>query len=125
VSLVSIAITTLCLVLSYVVSHIFLDSFYRITPLYLLYLMLTGQVSHFIEKKKLVNGDLVFIKYRGKYRKAFITSISHHDNSVQAQFFDRDLNIDLIKLNWYPLSRLMLPDFMSRAARVLYSDLED
>ena len=124
-SVFTTAIIVFCLVMAYVVTHIFIDSFYRITPLYVVYLILTRQLSHFIEKRRLVNGDLVFIKYRGKYRKAFITCISHFENSVQAQFFDRDLNIDLIKLNWYPLSRVILPDFMSRAAKVLYSDLED
>jgi hypothetical protein len=121
----STALVLFCITTSYVVAHIFIDSIYRITPAYLSYLIITRQLGHFIEKRRLVNGDLVFIKYRGKYRKAFITCVSHYENQVQAQFFDRDLNIDLVKSNWYPLSRIMLPDYMSRAARVLYSDLED
>jgi hypothetical protein len=119
------AVTILFVIVSYIATHIFLDSFYRISPAYLLYLIATKQLKHYIEKKKLVNGDLIFIRYRGKLRKAYVTSISHYDNAVQAKFFDNDLNIDLIKTNWYPLSRVTIPDFMGKAAKVLYLDLED
>jgi len=119
------SVTLLLLVMTYIAIHIFLDTYYRVYPAYLLYLIATRQVRHYIEKRKLVSGDLIFIKYRGKYRKAYVTALSGWDNTIQAKFFDDILNIDLIRGNWYPLSRVVIPDFMGKAARVLYSDLED
>lgn len=107
------------------VSHLFVDSLIGISSIYLVYLMFTKQFFHFIDKRKLVTGDLVFIKYRGKYRKAIVTCVMKYGNQIQVEYADKDLNIDLIKNNWYPLSRVILPDYMSKAAKLLYSDLEE
>ena len=78
-----------------------------------------------IQKRNLVTGDLVLIRYRGKYRKAYIVATSPFSNSVQAKFLDKEMNVDMLNGNWYPLSRIAIPDFMGKAAKVLYSDLED
>jgi hypothetical protein len=103
-----------------------MESVYGIGIIYLLYLIITKQLPHYIEKRRLVVGDLVFIKYRGKYRKAFITHLSSFTNAVQIQFFDKELNIDLVTHNWYPLSRIVVPEYMGgRAAKVLFSDSEE
>jgi hypothetical protein len=116
-----------CLIVLLIGSHIFLQGFYEIGVIPLLYLIVTRQLSHYIEKRKLVVGDLIFIKYRGKYRKAFITHLSSFNpNSAQIQFLDKELNIDLVKHNWYPLSRIVIPEFMGgKVAKILFSDSED
>jgi hypothetical protein len=107
---------------------VLVENIYRISLTQVIYLIATGQLTHFIEKKRLVSGDLVLIKYRGKYRKAFITctAIHYNDMRVQLKFLDKELNIDLVANNWYPLSRIIIPEFLGgKASRVLYSDLED
>lgn len=112
------------MVSSFVLS-LFLDMMLGIGVFYFFYLVTTRNFFHFLDKKRLVNGDLVFIKYRGKYRKAYVKSNFHGDNKVQLEFADNKLNIDLIKANWYPFHRLILPDYLSPAAKILYSESED
>lgn len=106
-------------------THIFVESVCHLGLHQIIYLIATRQMSHYIQKRNLVSGDLVLIRYRGKYRKAYITGLSVFSNTVQAKFLDRELNIDILNGNWYPLSRVFIPDFMGRGAKVLYSDLED
>lgn len=104
---------------------LYLDSVLGIGLVYFLYLIVTKQLFHFLEKKKLVRGDLIFIKYRGKLRKAYITDIDKNYNAVKLVYADKELNIDLIKDNWYPFSRISLPEHISITAKVLYGDSED
>lgn len=103
----------------------FLDMMLGIGVFYFIYLLVNREFFHFLEKRRLVPGDLVFLKYRGKYRKAFVKSTYHGDNKIQLEFADTKLNIDLNRQNWYPFHRIVLPDYLSPAAKILYSDLED
>jgi hypothetical protein len=92
---------------------------------YLIYLIATKQLFHHIEKRSLVKGDLVIIRFRGKYRKAYVKEVGWYQaNKVQLEFDDKSLNTKFLEHNWYPLSRIILPEYMGKMAKVLFSELE-
>lgn len=125
-SLQNVLIALFAIGTTFSIAHIFIESSYRISVFEFTYILITGELPHFREKRKLVAGDFILIRYRGKYRKAFVVMTSSLENAAQLQFFDKELNVDLVKHNWYPLARIVLPEFMKgKAAKVLYSDLED
>lgn len=108
-----------------IVLHVTTEIFLGISVFYLGYLLVTKQLFHYLDKKKLVKGDLVFIKYRGTYRKAYIKDIQFGHAHVQLDYADKSLNLDINKHSWYPMSRIVLPDYLSKAAKILYSNMED
>lgn len=102
-----------------------LDMYLGIGILYAIYLVLTRELKHFIEKRRLLKGDLVIVKYRGKYRKAYIKETSYYyDNKFQIEFDDKSLNTKLVEHNWYPISRIIIPEYMGKVAKVLFTEVE-
>lgn len=89
-----------------------------------IYLIATKQLIHYILKKQLVPGDLVFIKYRGIYRKAYIKDIQFGREFAQLEFSDKSLQLALNKNQWYPMSRIVLPQYLGKAAKILFSESE-
>lgn len=88
-------------------------------------LLLSGQLPHFLDKRKLVIGDLVLIKFQGKYRKAYVRTLSVINNRVQLIFSDKHLNRRELENNWYDYDRIVIPDKMSKIAKLLYTERED
>lgn len=89
---------------------------------YLIYLIFSGNLFHFLEKRKLVKGDLVIINYRGKYRKAYIIDLVFYEGGkVRLEFEDAELNIKLVQFNWYPLSRIIIPKYLGKAGKMLFT----
>lgn len=119
-----VAIYTAVLLLTIFVLFLIIDYYFSIGLFEYIYLVTTGEFSHFVEKRKLVCGDLVFIKFRGKYRKAYIKRTHHYQNTVQLEFDDYKLNTQLVEHNDYHISRIIIPDYMGKAAKLLYSKME-
>ena len=107
------------------ISDVLASTYLGISVGYLIYLIVTKQLTHHIEKRRLVKGDLVIIKFRGKFRKAYIKDVGwHQSNQVQLEFDDKSLNSKYLEHNWYPLSRIILPEYMGKMAKILFSELE-
>lgn len=94
------------------------------TSVNIIYLLMTRQFSHFLEKRKLVKGDLIVIRFRGKFRKAYIKDIAYlySETRVQITFDESSLNTKDLQENWYPLSRIILPEFLGKTAKLLFSE---
>lgn len=105
--------------------HITMDIFVGVGLFEFLYLVYTKQLIHYVLKKSLVPGDLVFLKYRGIYRKAFIKDVQYGKTHVQLTFSDKSLQSDANKNCWYPMSRIVLPQYLGKAAKILYSESEN
>jgi hypothetical protein len=91
---------------------------------YMLSIIIRGELFHFIEKTRLVNGDLVIIKFRGKYRKAYVKNISLNHKTFQLEFEDSSLNVRPIEYNWYCIERIIIPEYLGKAAGVLFISAE-
>lgn len=109
--------------LSFVVK-LFIFALFDIGILFAIQLLILGEFRHYIDKRKLLPGDLVIIKYRAKYRRAFIKYINIDKDRFQLEFEDRTLNTKLVEHNWYPIDRIILPEYMGKAGKVLFSEME-
>jgi hypothetical protein len=118
---------TFCLIVGILaivtVISVTLDYYLAIGIIHFSYLVFTKELFHFIDKRNLVPGDLVFIKYRGKYRKSYIKDVFRYNNSVQLEFDDNTLNIKQLEHIHYPISRIIIPDYMGKVAKILYSEV--
>lgn len=110
------------LVFILILGHMITTDIYNITLPTVLFLLCTGELKHFIEKRRLLKGDLVFIKFRGKLRRAYVTDTSSYGNTVQAKFEDDSLNSKLTEFNNYNYNRVFLPEYLGKAGRILYTD---
>lgn len=105
--------------------HLVVYDLLSINLIYFVYLLVKRELWHFIAKRRLVNGDLVFISYRGKLRKAYIKYVSLAGNTVSLKFDETELNTKETEHNSYHLSRIKIPEHYSKATKVLYSGEED
>ena len=87
-----------------------------------LYLLYKRGFMHFLAKRKLVKGDIVYLKFKGKLRKALIRENILFNNSVTLDFEDSQLNMIEYKDNQYGYGRIHIPDYMKGAARLLFGD---
>lgn len=110
-----------CVFVMDILSH----SYAKINIFKLIYIIFSGKKAHYLEKYNLVRGDLVIIEYRGKYRKAYIKEISNFDSLRFQLYFDDDkLNCLEFENVWYPIDRVLIPRYFSRAAKILFTEME-
>lgn len=86
-----------------------------------LHLIWTRELGHFLEKRNLVRGDLIFIDYRGSLKKASVTMNSKTDKSLQAVFDDPKLTGTVYEYNNYSYSRIYVPKYLSNASKILFA----
>ena len=86
-----------------------------------LHLIWTREFGHYLEKRNLVRGDLIFIDFRGSIKKATVTMNSKTDKSVQAVFDDPKIVSLNIEYNNYSYSRIYVPKYLSNASKILFA----
>lgn len=103
-----------------IVSFIYLPDKLNSDLLELLYLVCKGELKHYIAKRHLTPGDLVFVQYRGALRKALVTTSPNYANRIEVKFYEKDLNTIDNASSSYHFSRVYLPEFLGKASKILY-----
>lgn len=98
---------------------------YKLDIIDFIYLLTTKGLKHHIAKLNLVKGDLVFVNYRGKLRRAYIKSTYSYSNRFDLEFEESKLNINYSDFVSFPFSRIYVPEYVSIAAKVLYGITEE
>jgi len=99
----------------------FITGLINLNILEFLYLIWNRDFGHFLEKRNLVRGDLIFIDFRGTLKKATVTMNSKNDKSVQAVFDDNKMTTLNIEYNNYNYSRIYVPKYLSNASKILFA----
>lgn len=97
---------------------------YKVDLFEFIYLVYTGQLKHHNAKLHLEKGDLVFINYRGKLRKAYIKHLFTYSNRVDVDFEDQSLNGAYNESMSFHFSRIYVPEYVNNATKILYG-MED
>lgn len=87
----------------------------------LLSLIWNRELGHYLEKRNLVPGDLIFIDYRGSLKKATVTMNSRTSKTVQASFDEGKIVNVNIDYNNYSYSRIYVPKYLSNASKILFA----
>ena len=85
-----------------------------------IYYIFTKQLFHYIDKRKLVAGDVVFVEFRNSLKKATVSYNSTFSRTIQVKFDDVSLN-KFYDYNNFDYSRVYIPKNLSKASKILFA----